>query len=385
MARRLALLTVSATIALVAMLLMMSIAVQPAAGRDNFTFASAPALAEGAVPGLAALQDEFNRITDAVVPSVVSITTRRTFRPGDLPSGMERLFRQRLPERLERSALGSGVIITREGHLVTNHHVVSGVDAIEVRLHDGRVSHAEVMATDQAADIAILKIEESKLTPLLLGDSDAVRVGDLVLAVGNPFGLRETVTNGIVSATERRVTRDARIDFLQTNAEINPGNSGGPLVNIRGEIIGINTAIAAGQGGGWQGVGFAIPSNVVRHGLDSIRRHGRIVRPHLGVSMQEVSAEVARERGLTVDEGLLVSGVAPGGPADRAGIRPGDVIVAFGGEPVRESGDLGSLIRHVEVGDEVPVEIVRNGTRRTFTAVMAEAPADEQKGEVPGR
>jgi serine protease Do len=378
MLRRLTVLAASATIAVLALLLLVSIGTQSAAGRDNFTLAEAPPIGEAAVPGLAALQDEFNRITAAVVPSVVSITTRRTFQPDDLPPGL-RLFRRNLPERLERTALGSGVVVTREGHLVTNHHVVSGVDAIEVRLHDGRVSHAEVVAFDEPADIAILKIEESNLVPLILGDSDAVRVGDLVMAVGNPFGLRETVTNGIVSATERRVTRDARIDFLQTNAEINPGNSGGPLVNIRGEIIGINTAIAASNGaGGWQGVGFAIPSNVVRHGIASVRRYGRIVRPHLGIAMQEVTAELARERGLPVTEGLLVSDVRRGGPAERAGIRPGDIITAFDGVRVRESGDLGSLIRHMTVGDEVPVEILRDGERRTVTAVMAEAPPDER-------
>jgi Do/DeqQ family serine protease len=383
MIRRLALLAASATIAVLALLLMISMTAQPAAGRDNFTLATAPPIGEGAVPGLAALQAEFNRITEAVVPSVVSITTRRTFQRSDLPPGMDRLFRRGIPERLERSALGSGVIVTREGHLVTNHHVVSGVDAIEIRLHDGRISHADVVAFDEPADIAILKITETDLTPLILGDSDAVRVGDLVMAIGNPFGLRETVTNGIVSATERRVTRDARIDFLQTNAEINPGNSGGPLVNIRGEIIGINTAIAATNGGGWQGVGFAIPSNVVRHGIDSVRKHGRIVRPHLGVTMQEVTAELARDKGLPVEEGLLVTDVTPNGPAERAGIRPGDVIVAFDGAPVRESGDLGALIRHMTVGDEVAVEFIRNGERREVTAVMAEASPREQRTRVP--
>jgi Do/DeqQ family serine protease len=379
MLRRLTLMAASATVAALALVLLMSIAAQPAAGRDNFTLADGPPLGEGAVPGLAALQAEFNRITEAVVPSVVSITTRRTFQRSELPPGMDRLFRRGVPERLERSALGSGVIVTREGHLVTNHHVVSGVDAIEIRLHDGRISHAEVVASDEPADIAILKIEERNLTPLVLGDSDAVRVGDLVMAIGNPFGLRETVTNGIVSATERRVTRDARIDFLQTNAEINPGNSGGPLVNIRGEIIGINTAIAASNGGGWQGVGFAIPSNVVRHGIDSVRKQGRIIRPHLGVTMQEVTAELAREQALPVNEGLLVTDVTPNGPAQRAGIRPGDIIVGFDGAPVRESGDLGSLIRHMTVGDEVPVEIVSEGERRTVTAVMAEAPRRDQR------
>jgi S1-C subfamily serine protease len=238
---------------------------------------------------------------------------------------------------------------------------------------------AEVVASDASADLAILRINGPELQPLVLGDSDAVRVGDIVLAIGNPFGLEETVTNGIISATGRRILRDAWVDFLQTNAEINPGNSGGPLVNIRGEVIGINTAIAAGRGGGWQGVGFAVPSNAVRVGLESLQRHGRIVRPHLGVLVQELTPELSQELGLEVPVGVVVREALPGGPAARAGISPGDVILSIEGQPIRDTGDLRRQIRHSDVGAQLTVEILRRGERQTIRAVLAEAPPEARQ------
>jgi serine protease Do len=339
-------------------------------GLERVTLASSRAVPEPV--GLAALQAEFNRLVEAVVPSVVSVTTTtRTAQPA-LPPPLDRYFGR--PEPRDRTGLGSGVIVSEQGHIVTNHHVIANVDTIEVALHDGRTVAARAIASDESADLAVLRIEETGIRPVPLGDSDAVRVGDLVLAVGNPFGLDATVTNGIISATGRRLMQDAWVDFLQTNAEINPGNSGGPLVNIRGEVIGINTAIAAGRTGGWQGVGFAVPASAVRLGLDSLQRHGRIVRPHLGVVVQAVTAELARELRLDVTEGVLVREVAARGPADRAGIRRGDVIVSLAGAPVADAGDLRRQIRQIEIGTTVPVEIVRAGERQTVRATLAEAP-----------
>jgi Do/DeqQ family serine protease len=343
---------------------------------EALTLLSAPPLAPSAVPSLAALQVEFNRIVEQVTPSVVSVTTATTVTRPALPPPLDRYFGGRQPREFDRGGLGSGVILTEEGHIVTNNHVVAGVDVIMVALHDGRTLEAEVVASDESADLAILRTGESDLRAVSLGDSDAVRVGDLVLAIGNPFGLDASVTNGIVSATDRRIIRDGWVEFVQTNAAINPGNSGGPLVNIQGEVIGINTAIAAGRAGGWQGVGFAVPSSAVRLGLESLQQHGRIIRPHLGVLVQQVTEEMAREMGLAERDGALVREVPAGGPADRAGIQPGDLIVGVAGQPVSDPGDLRRHLRRVEIGSDVPVEIVRNGTRQTLRARVTEAPRE---------
>jgi S1-C subfamily serine protease len=318
MIRRLFALLLFVTTGVVAFLVMLVwFAPGQRATAERFTLATTSGVAAETVPGLAALQAEFNHVVEHVIPSVVSVRTRTvaTGRPA-FPFGQP----GRQPPGFERGGLGSGVIVSAQGHIVTNQHVVADSQAIEVALHDGRSVQAEVVASDASADLAILRINGPELQPLVLGDSDAVRVGDIVLAIGNPFGLEETVTNGIISATGRRILRDAWVDFLQTNAEINPGNSGGPLVNIRGEVIGINTAIAAGRGGGWQGVGFAVPSNAVRVGLESLQRHGRIVRPHLGVLVQELTPELSQELGLEVPGGVVVREALPGGPAARAGI-----------------------------------------------------------------
>jgi Do/DeqQ family serine protease len=347
---------------------------------EPVTLAVTSSVPADAVAGLAAFQAEFTRIVEAVIPSVVSITTRtRAAAAPSLPPPLDRYFGQPGPRQLERMGLGSGVVVSQQGHVVTNHHVVANVHAIEVALHDGRTMEARTVASDDSADLAILRLENSGLVPLPLGDSEAVRVGDLVLAVGNPFGLEATVTNGIISATGRRIMQDAWVEFIQTNAEINPGNSGGPLVNIRGEIIGINTAIAAGRAGGWQGVGFAVPASAVRLGIESFQRHGRIVRPHLGVVVQQVTVELAREIGLKVNEGVLVREAPSGGPADRAGIRPGDVIVGVAGQPVTDVGELRQRIRQIEVGTDVEVELVRQGQRQTVRATLTEAPREAQQ------
>jgi S1-C subfamily serine protease len=377
MIRRLFALLLFVTTGVVAFLVMLVwFAPGQRATAERFTLATTSGVAADAVPGLAALQAEFNHVVEHVIPSVVSVRTRTAAagRPA-FPFGQP----GRQPPGFEHGGLGSGVIVSAQGHIVTNQHVVANSQAIEVALHDGRSVQAEVVASDASADLAILRINGPELQPLVLGDSDAVRVGDIVLAIGNPFGLEETVTNGIISATGRRILRDAWVDFLQTNAEINPGNSGGPLVNIRGEVIGINTAIAAGRGGGWQGVGFAVPSNAVRVGLESLQRHGRIVRPHLGVLVQELTPELSQELGLEVPVGVVVREALPGGPAARAGISPGDVILSIEGQPIRDAGDLRRQIRHSDVGAQLTVDIIRRGERQTVRAVLAEAPPEARQ------
>jgi serine protease Do len=348
-----------------------------AVGTAGYTLAEAPPITAEEVPHLVRMQEEFNRVTDAVSPSVVSITTTRAEARPELPPALERFFGGRIPDEIERQALGSGVIVTREGHLITNRHVVEGMDEVEVQLHDGRVREAQVVAIDPVVDMAVLKIQGNDLTPLPLGNSDSVRVGDLVMAVGNPLGLAGSVTNGIVSATGRPLQADVDVQYIQTNAEINPGNSGGPLVNIRGEVVGINTAIAAVGRSGWMGIGFAIPSNVIQESLDSVIRHGRIIRGHLGVRVAELTPDIARRAGVEAVEGLIVVEVVPGSPAQRAGLQPRDVIVALDGEPITQAAELRRRVTATEVGRGIDLEVQRRGTSRTITAEIAEMPQRE--------
>ncbi|MDP9290910.1 MAG: trypsin-like peptidase domain-containing protein, partial [Verrucomicrobiota bacterium] len=238
---------------------------------------------------LAAMDEEYTKVVDAVVPSVVSITTSRKVRVPNNPylvDPFEEFFglRRRGPRAAPRdgvqNSLGSGVIVSKEGHVITNYHVIANMDDVKVQLNDGRIESAQLIGSDEETDIAVLKVNARDLVPLSFGDSDQVKVGQLVFAVGNPFGLQETVTQGIISAKGRRATEDSSNEFFQTDTAINPGNSGGPLVNLRGEIIGINAAIysSSTSQASWQGVGFAIPANTARRALESVLQHGRVQR-----------------------------------------------------------------------------------------------------------
>ena len=273
-----------------------------------------PAIGRGSVPGLAALDEEFTRVAEAVIPSVVSITSRR----GATVDPREELLRQffGLPPsaRPESVPQGSGAIVSKEGHVVTNVHVIEGAEEILVSLGDGRRLPAELLGADTSSDLAILKIEAEGLRPLGFADSDTVRVGQLVFAVGNPFGLQETITQGIISARERLFSSEVANDFFQTDAAINPGNSGGPLINIRGEIVGINNFIFS-QSGGSQGIGFSIPANTVRRVLDQILEHGRVLRPQLGVVLEPLDPGTATRLGLPDTRGALIGGVQAESPA----------------------------------------------------------------------
>ena len=237
-----------------------------------------------------------------------------------------------------QNSLGSGVIVSAEGHIITNNHVVDQVDEIEVHLSDGRTKKARLVGADAAVDLAVLKIDEPGLKSLKFGDSDSVQAGDFVLAIGNPFGFEETVTDGIISSKGRPNRVDGFGDYLQTNAAINPGNSGGPLVNLRGEIIGINTAIIS-RSGGSQGIGFAIPSNSVRAALESLLKNGRIIRGYLGIFSRNLPP------GAKETEGVLVDDIVPDSPADEAQMSKGDVIRKFNGHDVRTFNELRPLSR----------------------------------------
>lgn len=313
-------------------------------------------------PGLAAMEEEYTSLVQNVVPSVVSITTETRIQQqvamyADL---FDVLFgpRQRVVEQKE-TGLGSGVIVSKEGHILTNHHVIAGKERILVQLTDGRVAPAELIGSDPATDIAVLKIE-GPVPALGLSDSDNVRVGQPVLAVGNPFGLQETVTQGIISAKGRAV-RDSGVEFLQTDAAVNQGNSGGPLLNFRGEVIGINSAIYSANTGAWLGISFAIPSNVARHSMESILRTGRVQRQTLGVVTSPLTPVIARQKGLRAVVGALVTQVQPGSPAEHAGIKPGDVIVRFNGEILENPNSLQRSLASLKAGTRVQLGVVRDG------------------------
>jgi len=278
-----------------------------------------------------------------------------------------------------QNSLGSGVIVTNEGHIITNNHVVDQVDEIEVQLSDGQTKKARVVGADEQVDLAVLKIDNPGVKPLKLADSDTVQPGDFVLAIGNPFGFEETVTEGIISSKGRPNRSDFFGELLQTDAAINPGNSGGPLINLRGEVIGVNTAIASTTGGS-QGVGFAIPSNTVRTALESLLKQGRIIRGYLGIQTRGLQPG---ESGTDTD-GVTVADVLAGSPAAQAGVQPGDLIRKFDGREVKNFTALRTLVAQTQLNKQVELEILRDGKPLKVKAQIKEQPIDNQTlGAVP--
>ncbi len=348
---------------------------------EKYTPASGSRIDPKDVQVLSALDAEYSRIVAAVIPSVVSVVTQRRVQMPQQMDPFEFLFRQRQPrqprERVQ-SGLGSGVIVSREGHILTNHHVIQGMDKIMVQLTDGRTEPATLIGSDEQTDIAVLKIEARNIEPLPLGDSDEVRVGQMVFAVGNPFGLSETVTTGIVSAKGRRAIADSGVEFFQTDAAVNQGNSGGPLLNLRGEIVGINTAIYS-ETGGWLGISFAVPSNVARRALESLLQQGRIVRGYLGVEMVDLTPEFARQLQLRETSGALIARVAAGSPAEKAGLQPRDIVRRFNGREIDDILALRSRVAETEIGQKVQLTVIRDGREVTLTAEIVEAPAAPQQ------
>ncbi len=332
-----------------------------------------PALGAGSLPGLAELDAEFGRLAEAVIPSVVSITARRGAAVDPREEFLRQLFGMRRPMRPETFPQGSGAIISREGHVVTSLHVIQGASEVAVTLSDGQQAPAELLGYDETLDVAVLKIGVEGLRPLAFADSEKVRVGQLVFAVGNPFGLQETITQGIISARERLFASETDKEFFQTDAPINPGNSGGPLVNIRGEIVGINNFIFS-QSGGSQGIGFAIPANAVRRVVDDILRPGGAARPMLGVVLRPLDDALAARLGLADARGALVDAVGPDSPAAKAGIKPGDLIVQFNGREIRDFSELRRRVSQAKVGEELPVQVLRDGKKVALKVRLIEEP-----------
>ena len=326
----------------------------------------------------------FSALAKQVQSGVVNIRTVKTTKEGGPvfrhffgnPFGNRDPFNNRDPfgeggpgREFKQRSLGSGFIIDTEGFIVTNNHVVENADQIKVRLADEREFDAKIVGLDQRTDLALIRIEGAKdLTPLKMGDSEKIEVGSWVLAVGSPFGLEQTVTAGIVSAKGRFIGAGPYDDFIQTDASINPGNSGGPLLNMNGEVIGINTAIVA-QG---QGIGFAIPVNLAQNIVAQLKQHGSVTRGWMGVGIQDLTPELAQYYGLKDQKGVLVTQVFPGDPADKAGIKTKDVIVAVDGKPVGTGRELSSAVAGMAVGKEVPVKILRDGKEQTLKVQLAE-------------
>jgi serine protease Do len=327
----------------------------------------------------------FADLAEQVTPAVVNISTTATvkvpgnpfrhyFGPGEDDNPLGELFKhfhENLPDReLKQQSLGSGIIISKDGYILTNNHMVEDSDEIKVKISDGRELKAKVVGRDTKTDLALLKISSlfENLPVLSLGDSEKMRVGDWVLAVGKPFGLEHTVTQGIISAIGRVIGAGPYDNFLQTDAPINPGNSGGPLVNLRGEVVGINTAIYSGG----QGIGFAIPSALAKSVLAQLKTKGRVVRGWIGVSIQSVTPEMARSFGVKEARGALVGDLQPEGPAAKGGLRQGDIIVSFAGRPVKGANDLPRLTAEAPVGSSVPVVVLRDGKERRLEIKIEE-------------
>ncbi|NKE72900.1 DegQ family serine endoprotease [Candidatus Manganitrophus noduliformans] len=333
----------------------------------------------------------FVEIAERMTPTVVNISTTSLHGGRDLPSldpFSEDSFFKRFfgdsPSHLRQvqGQIGSGVIIDPNGYIVTNHHVIADAKEIRVILNDRRAFSAKVVGSDIKSDLAVVKIDARNLPSASWGDSSKLQVGEYVLAIGNPFGLMETVTLGIISAVGRANVGIADYeDFIQTDAPINPGNSGGALVNIRGELIGVNTAIFS-EGGGSMGIGFAIPSNMAKPVMESLMKAGRVVRGWLGISIQEVTPELAKEFGLSKPKGVLVGDLLINGPADKAGLRRGDIILEADGEPVESVGQFRNLTASASVGSPLKLNIYREGRPQTI-GVTVEENVGEAAREAP--
>ncbi|HEY1875130.1 MAG TPA: DegQ family serine endoprotease [Steroidobacteraceae bacterium] len=342
-----------------------------------------PVITESGVPTLAPMIRK-------VSPAVVNIATRGTIRERGTQNPLldDPFFRRFFdvppdtgPRARPFQSAGSGVIFdAHSGYIVTNAHVVENASEITVTLQDGRDLKAEIIGSDTPSDVAVLRVKPDGLTQIPLGDSARVEVGDFVVAIGNPFGLQHTVTSGIISGLSRSgINPDGYEDFIQTDASINPGNSGGALVNLRGELIGINTAILSRSGGNI-GIGFAIPVNMARSVMDQLIRYGSVKRGQLGVSMYTVTPDIAHSLGLPSAVGALVSQVVEGSPADHAGIRTGDVITSVNGQPVKSNSELRNTIGLLRVGDKVDIGLLRDGKPLRVTAVIADTTTELSAG-----
>jgi len=357
--------------------------------------ANAPASLKLADANEGPSKSSFAPVVKAVLPAVVNISSSKVVRTPNQLSGpmMDPFFQQffgdgsggrfNIPrERRERS-LGSGVIVSPEGYILTNNHVVDGATDIRVTLSDKRELKATIVGTDPKTDVAVLKVDGSNLPAVTVGDSSKVQVGDYALAIGDPFGVGQTVTMGIVSAKGRtNLGIEDYEDFIQTDAPINPGNSGGALVNDRGELIGINTAILSHGSGGNEGIGFAVPVNLARQVMDQILKNGKVIRAYLGIIPQDVTPSIAKAMGQSEPRGVLVGDVSPNSPAQTSGLRRGDIILEVNGKPVADANELRMSISMMPPDATVKLNVVRNGDRRDLSVKLGQLPTPEEHAQV---
>ena len=338
--------------------------------------------------------DSFADLAETLLPGVVNISTTQTVSDEQSTTGEEDLDqffkdfldrqRRNNPQQHRMTSLGSGFVIDPTGYIVTNNHVISGAEEITVRFHDDTELKAKLVGTDDKTDLALLKVESPKpIAALNWGDSDALRIGDWVLAIGNPFGLGGTVTAGIVSARNRVLDQGAYDDYIQTDASINRGNSGGPLFNMNGEVIGVNTLIYSNNNGGSVGIGFAIPSGMAKNVIAQIREFGKPKRGWLGVRIQTVNDELAEGLRLQQTKGALVANVTPGGPAEKAGIKQGDVILKFDGKEVDAMRTLPRMVAETPISKKVDVVVIRQGKEMTVQVVLGELTEEAEQASLP--
>ena len=337
------------------------------------------------------LAGSYSPVVKKVVPSVVRVNVKQKAKfasaqiPG-IPPEFRRFFgpggpempgeSDEVPHGARPQGVGSGVIVTADGYILTNNHVVEGAEEVKVSLQDGREFDAKVVGTDPKSDVAVIKVDASELPALPIGDSEHMEVGDVVLAIGNPFGIGQTVTMGIVSATGRATMGLDYEDFIQTDAAINPGNSGGALVDASGRLVGINTAILSRSGGN-QGIGFAIPVSLARDVMESLVKDGKVTRGYLGVMIQDVNPALAKKFGLEEPKGALVGDVTPDGPAAKAGLESGDVLTALNGKEVQDSRHLKLAVAKVHPGESVSVKLLRDGKVKTIKVKVGELPGEK--------
>jgi len=333
----------------------------------------------------------YSAVVKRVLPAVVNISSSKVVKQNttDMPDGVDPFFRQffgpqfNMPRERSEKALGSGVIISPQGYILTNNHVVSGATDVTVTLHDRREMKARVVGTDPRTDVAVLKIDGSNFPTLTLADSSKVEIGDIVLAIGDPFGVGQTVTAGIVSATGRGNLGIEQVeDFIQTDAPINPGNSGGALVDDEGHLIGINTAILSGNSGGNQGIGFAVPINMARHDMDEILAHGKVEHGYLGILPQDVTPALAKAFHTGETNGALVGQITPDSPAAHSNLKQGDIIVAVNGQPIVDASQLRSTIGMMDPNTNVTLKVLRNGSTQDVAIRLGEYPTKEESASI---
>jgi len=353
------------------------------------TLAEKDPLSESSTELLDKFSNSLSEVASVAMPSIVSISSTQTVEMKD--SGLNDLFNDPFfhqffgdqfrghehPKKFQQSSLGSGVIVSADGFILTNNHVVQNADKLVVTLATGDQSDAKVIGTDPKSDLALVKIDKDNLAPLKLGDSDALKAGDIVLAVGIPFGLSHTVTMGVVSAVGRSNVGIAEYeDFIQTDAAINPGNSGGALVNTRGELVGINTAIFS-TSGGYMGVGFAIPANMAKTVMQSLIKYGKVIRGWLGVNIQNITPELAKHFGLERHQGALIADIGKDTPASKADLQRGDIIISMNDKEVKDATTLKNMVASTSPGTEIRLGIIRQGEKKEVTVTLGEFPEKE--------